>query len=150
LMGAVRRTLLAILCALAGALIGGTLLWFAAAHDQAPSLLRFFAHLPGVNRELVAETGQAMYRQGPSALFSGGLLGFPYKLFAVHAGAQGVPLSTFLLISIPARLVRFSITATLAWVAGRCLKRWTSSSLTRLHVFAWLCIYALHFVMVGR
>ena len=148
LLGAIRRTLLAGLCALAGALIGGALLWFAAAHNEAPSLLRLFTHLPGINLDLVAETGRAMYRQGPSALFNGGLLGQPYKLFAVHAGAQQVPLATFLLISLPARLIRFSITAAIAWLIGRSFKRLSRSALVRLHASVWLCFYAVYFLLI--
>ena len=150
LLGTIRRTLLACLCALAGALIGGAILWFAAANDRGPSLLRLFAHLPGIDRDLVAETGQAIYRQGPNVLFSGGLLGQPYKLFAVHAGAQQVPLATFLLISLPARLLRFIITATIAWVVGWYLKRWPRSRLVRLHTFVWLGFYAVYFLLVQR
>ncbi|MEO6568874.1 MAG: hypothetical protein ABIO94_08935 [Opitutaceae bacterium] len=150
LLGAIRRTLLACLCALAGALLGGTILWCAAAHNGAPSLLRLFSHLPGINRDLVAETGQAMYQQGPNALFGQGFLGHPYKLLAVHAGAQHVPLGTFLLISAPARFLRLSLTATLAWVIGRCLKRWKPATLAQCHAFVWLCFYALYFFLVGR
>jgi membrane protein YqaA with SNARE-associated domain len=144
-----RRALLACVFSLCGALIGGTLLWFAAAeHDAATTLLRWFTHLPGINRDVVAGTGQALYKHGPKALLAGGLLGQPYKLFAVHAGVQQIPLGGFLFFSAVARFARFALTATFASLVGFGLKRWPTPRLLWLHALVWLCFYTVYFLTV--
>jgi membrane protein YqaA with SNARE-associated domain len=143
-----RRVLLACGCALAGALIGGTLLWFAAQNDAAPALLRTFARLPGINRDLVVETGFALHEHGNKAMFTGGLIGQPYKLFAVHAAAQQVPLMGFLLFSAAARLMRFVLTAAIARLAAFGLHRWPESKLLRAHTLVWLCFYTVYFLLI--
>lgn len=143
------RALLACVYALGGALLGGAVLWFAATQsDMATPLLRLFAHLPGINRDLVAATGQALYDHGPKALLAGGLLGQPYKLFAVHAGVQEIPLGGFILFSAVARFARFALTATLAWLVGLGLKRWPKSRVLQLHALVWLCFYTIYFLAV--
>lgn len=143
------RALLAGVSALAGALLGGAGLWFAATdHEIATMLLRGFSHLPGINRDLVAAAGLALHEQGLKALLMGGLLGQPYKLFAVHAGVQEIPLGGFMLFSVAARFIRFALTATIAWLVGRGLKHWPKPRVLQLHALVWLCFYTIYFVAV--
>lgn len=142
------RALAACLYSLGGALLGGTILWLAASqHETATTLLRTFSHLPGINRDVIAETGQALSEHGPKALLAGGLLGQPYKLFAVHASVQEIPWGGFIVFSAVARLARFALTATLAWMAGLGLKRWPTPRLLQLHAVVWLIFYTAYFLM---
>jgi membrane protein YqaA with SNARE-associated domain len=149
LRDSLKRAMLAALCALAGALIGGALLWSAAAqYDAAPALLRSFAHLPGINGALIRETGTALYRNGVETILAGGLLGQPFKLFAVHAGAQQVPLAEFLLFSVAARAGRFALSVGVARLAKLALGNWPLPKLLRLHAVLWLCFYAAYFIIM--
>ena len=138
-----RRALITALCALGGAMIGGTSVWFAARQGAAPQLLDIFAHLPGINRDVIALTGSAIHERGVTSLFAGGVTFQPYKLFAVHAGSQGVPFGLFFIASVAARLGRFVLTATAAWLIGRALPPRTVSY---CHAIFWTVLYLTYFI----
>lgn len=144
-----RRALVACLWAVAGALVGGTALWFAARHDAAQFFLNAFDWLPGISRGLIVRTAQTLNTDGLTALATGALSGQPYKLYAVHAGAQDIPLTGFLIVSAVARFVRFTLTATVAWLAGRVLRHLPEASHLRLHLYCWLIFYSCYFVVMG-
>jgi membrane protein YqaA with SNARE-associated domain len=141
-----RRAWSVILWALAGALLGGVVLWFAAGHGAVGPLFRTFSYLPGINLDLIARTGHALLDEGPRAVVIGGLTGQPYKLFAAHAGAQQLALPVFLVASLIARLLRFVATAFLAWLIGRALQRQPAAVVARLHLLAWAAFYLIYFI----
>ena len=131
------------------ALVGGTALWFAARHDATQFFLNAFDWLPGISRGLIVRIAQALNSDGLTALATGALSGHPYKLYAVHAGAQDIPLTGFLIVSAVARFVRFTLTATVAWLAGRVLHHLPEASRLRLHLYCWLIFYSCYFVVMG-
>lgn len=139
------RALVACGAAVAGALVGGTILWSLSEIEFGSRLLRAFLSLPGINRDLVANVGQAVSEQGAVALFPGMLRGQPYKLFAVHAGVQEISLPLFLGISFVARLGRFLLTAVVAWSCARALRRHPPRVLFRLHALVWVAFYLVYF-----
>ena len=138
-------SVIASLWAVAGALIGGTALWFAARHDATQLLLNAFDWIPGISRELIVRTAQSLNTHGLSALAAGALSGQPYKLFAVHAGAQDLPLLAFLAVSAAARFARFTLTSTVVWLAGRVLRRQSDAFRLNLHAYGWFMFYAVYF-----
>jgi membrane protein YqaA with SNARE-associated domain len=143
-----RSALITSLWAVAGALVGGTALWFAARHGSTQFLLNAFDWIPGISRELIVRTAQSLNAQGFTALFTGALTGQPYKLYAVHAGAQDVPLAAFLAVSAVARFARFLLTAGLVWLAGRALSQQTEAFRLRLHAYGWFAFYTTYFVVM--
>lgn len=147
-LGDFRRALLTGLWALAGALIGGTALWFAARHGATQYLLNAFDWIPGISRELVIRTAQSLDTHGLTALFSGALSGQPGKLYSVHAGAQNLSLAPFLAASAAAQFVRFTLTAALAWSAARALHRRSLASLQRIHAWVWFTFYTAYFMLL--
>jgi membrane protein YqaA with SNARE-associated domain len=92
--------------ALGGALAGGVIMftWGAIQKDSAVHLLE---HVPAISQPLIEEIDHQVKTHGAMATLAGPLAGKPYKVYAVQAGAAGVSLPVFLLISIPARLLRF-------------------------------------------
>ena len=52
---------------------------------------------------------------GVKATFFGPITGRPYKIYAVYAGAKGISFPSFLLVSIPARLLRFILLTWITW-----------------------------------
>ena len=48
-----------------------------------------------------------------------------------------------------ARFVRFTLTATVAWLAGRVLRHLPEASRLRLHLYCWLIFYSCYFVVMG-
>jgi len=91
--------------ALVGALTGGWVMyrWGTSKLDW---LLGIFLKLPAIRNVELERVRAGYQKQGIMALFWGPLLGVPYKIYAVYAH-QFVPLSTFILVSIPARAIRF-------------------------------------------
>jgi membrane protein DedA with SNARE-associated domain len=144
----VRRAALAGLWALLGALLGGIVLWSAARHDSTQFLLNAFDWIPGISRELIVRTAQALHTHGVGAIVTGLLAGQPFKLYAVHAGAQQVTLAAFLAAATAAHLVRFALTVGLVWLVGRALRHRTETFRLRLHLYGWMGFYCAYFVIV--
>lgn len=143
-----RRALLASLWAVAGALIGGTILWFAAHHGATQFLLNAFDWIPGISRDLIIRAAQSLDTHGLTALVTGALSGQPYKLYAVHAGAQNIPLGTFLALSALARFARFLLSATVVALFSRALSQFTAESRQRLHAYGWFTFYTAYFLLM--
>lgn len=150
---AVRRglkpALLACLAALAGALLGGLVMygWGASNPETARAVLDW---VPGIDVTMIAEVQTALNEDGAMAMFLGPLQGVPYKIYAVEAAGAGVGLATFLIISVPARLLRFLMLA----VAVRAILRALSGHVdprfrTGLLAGAWIVFYAAYFTIVG-
>src|SRR3546814_10013508 len=73
--------------ALAGALVGGVLLYFAGRHHEA-ALLALFERLPAIGPVLVARVQAQLQDLGGAGLLVGGFSGAPYKLYAVQAASR--------------------------------------------------------------
>lgn len=128
-----------------GARLGGAIMFLWSQSD--PQAVRaVLALIPAISDPMVAETGQDFGAEGWPAMFIGAFTGVPYKIYAVEAGAQGVSLTSFLALTLPARLPRFLLTAAIAAFAGGWLKKVLSqrSALTILDAF-WVLFSAFCF-----
>ena len=152
-----RRACVASLFATLGALCGGALMfaWGAAQPEAAREVL---VALPGIRPELLDSVRSSLAEHGPLALFGGPLRGVPYKLYAAewgglggNGGNFGGGLAGFLLMSVPARALRFLLVVGLAsLVRRRLLARCSLKACRALHVALWLAFYAWYFqVMRG-
>jgi hypothetical protein len=97
-----------------------------------------------VDRQLEA-TGLLAVLLGPSK-------GIPYKIYAVEWGARTGDFLAFMLISIPARYIRFFLTALGANLIARVLAPWTGRRTiveVPLYVFFWVAFYSFYFVRFG-
>lgn len=140
-----RRALRLGVVAMAGALLGGTLIWWMANHGGAVQLFRVFGWLPGINDLLIWTVGREVMDHGASALFVGALKGQPFKLFVVSGSILKVPLGQFLAYAALARLGRFWMTSALAAACGHLLQRKSARVRHQLHVLFWIGFYALYF-----
>lgn len=140
-----RRALLGCLCAVAGALLGGSLLflWGVRSPEAPAALERFLAVTPDMVRRVEDE----VRTHGFPALFLGPLTGTPYKIYAVQAGRAGWSMPTFLLVSVPARLFRFALMSLMTWwlVSHTRLKSWTIAKRQLAHAACWCAWYAWYF-----
>ncbi len=145
-----KRALLACFWATGGALLGGGILWFIGQNDPAASRA-FFAALPAIDDSMIANVQSQLGIAGLKALFVGPLIGTPYKIYAVEAAHLGYGLGIFLLISLPARLVRFLLVSIVAGGMSKLLSRRLSlRQLQGLHILFWIALYAWYFsVMPG-
>lgn len=146
-----RSSIQASLAALAGALVGGAaVVTFASVSpDRAHGLL---LHVPGINVHLLERVSGQADELGLLAVLFGPLKGIPYKIYAVEWGTRGGALLPFLLISVPARWVRFAFSAILARAIARLIgpltHRRTGIETLTLAII-WIAFYAFYFTRFG-
>jgi membrane protein YqaA with SNARE-associated domain len=139
-----RRALMACAWVLAGALAGGAAMyaWGRAAPETA---VRVVAAVPAVGGKMVEDAGRQLEQSGGAALFLGSITGRPYKIYAVQAAPRGMPLWKFLLVSLPARGLRFVLAVLIAaGLAARLPPRWTPHRRAICVVF-WILFYGVFF-----
>ena len=114
---------------LAGALLGGAVMHAAGRWAPEPTT-RIVASIPGVNPAMIQRVRQEVH-DDPAAMLRAAWQGVPYKLYALEAGRQGRSLPLFLLLSIPARLLRLIPLTLLAAGLGvwfrPAIERWPSA-----------------------
>ncbi len=136
----------ACLAAVGGALAGG-LLMFWWGHTNAPAALVALDFLPAISPGMLAAVAQSLEQQGYLAMLWGPMSGTPYKIYAVQAGALGLSLPVFLLMTVSARLMRFlAVTLLVAFVARRLLAAWSPAAKFLLTLCLWCGFYILYFV----
>jgi membrane protein YqaA with SNARE-associated domain len=145
----IRKASWACLWAVIGSLLGGILMYSWGAHN-ATSAEEFLVRIPAINAEMVEKVGDQVEQGGTKALFLGPPSGRPYKIYAVKAGSQDQGWISFLLVSIPARLIRFLL---LSWLVGwlcHCLFNQVRLRTKRLiHLACWLTFYSWYFMATG-
>jgi len=143
----VRAGLKAITFAIFGALIGGTIMYFFGEHspEQSQSLL---TKIPAIHPKLIERVQAQLSAHGLLAVLIGPTEGIPYKIYATEWGIRGGNLPAFLLTTIPARGIRFLISALLANGIAKAIQPWTkrraSIEMTILTVF-WILFYIFYF-----
>ena len=145
-----RKAFIACVWTLAGALIGGVFIWYLGALNPEP-IRALFTFIPAINAPLIVEVQLQLKNSGLVALFIGPMIGTPYKIYALEAGHIGYGLLPFLLVSIPARLMRFVIVTAVAAAAGHYLKKIVKIGVIRiLHVVVWTAFYVFYFFVMSE
>ena len=140
-----KRAMWACLWALLGALIGGAFIWYMGLVN-ADALRAVFLSIPAINEGMMNNVRDQLQNSGLVALFIGPFVGTPYKLYALEAAQLGYGLFIFLLISIPARLMRFIIVTIVSAAASRALNRFVGiRTLQVMHVCVWVAFYSWYF-----
>jgi membrane protein YqaA with SNARE-associated domain len=101
-----RRGLSAMIAALIGAVVGGSVMYILAMNNPS-GLNMFLTRVPLIDSTLVNDVANKMRADGLITLLNGPLRGTPYKIYAAQAGEQSLSFLYFLLMTIPARLERF-------------------------------------------
>jgi hypothetical protein len=136
-----RAGLKAAAAASAGALIGGSLLYFWGLCS--PQLaLRFLSHVPGIHDPLIARVGTELEARGLVAMLQGPLQGTPYKIYAVQWGILHGSWGSFLLVSVPARAGRFLLSVLVPFALRRFVRPWILAC-------AWTAFYIYYFWTFG-
>lgn len=144
-----RRAMWACAWATIGALVGGLVIWWIGAVNPEP-VRAIFESIPAINEQMIANVQDQLGDRGLLALFIGPLIGTPYKIYALEAAGAGYGLLIFLLISIPARLMRFVIVTTVSAAGSYVLGKVMSIGVLRLlHVVVWTSFYAWYFHVMG-
>jgi len=138
-----RRSVRALAWTVAGALVGGSILyWFGASNPHAATSM--LAHIPLIDPVMIAEVGRQTEADGAIAVMKGPLSGIPYKIFAAQAGSIGVSFFQFLILSIPGRLERMLpvvLACALAGRVGKDLVRQKTPLVLGAYLGMWALIY---------
>jgi membrane protein YqaA with SNARE-associated domain len=141
---ALKKLRAALFCCLpvtAGALVGGSAMYWLGTQN-ADETLRAVDIVPAISPQMIDRVGHRMERDGIAPMVVGAFIGTPYKIYAVKAGALGIPLPLFLLVSIPARLLRFVAVSLLVHGIARSLRGWSDRGKIRLLTAFWIVFYA--------
>jgi membrane protein YqaA with SNARE-associated domain len=143
-----RRALLASLAATGGALLGGALMWAWAAAD-AGTAFAMLERVPAVSPAMLARVREELVASGWLAVLFGPARGTPYKLYAATSAALGMGLGGLLLVTVPARLVRFvALSLLAAWLGRGPLAGWSLAARQRLHLALWTVFYGAYFALL--
>jgi hypothetical protein len=141
----------AVAACLGGALLGGLLMYLAAA-DSPERMRTLLERVPAIDADFIAATGAALQEQYGSQMLRAGFSGVPYKILAVESAAQGQSLATFLGWSLPARLSRWVLIVLLArGVTLFVRSRFAAADrlLWTLWGVGWSIVYAVYFTLMG-
>lgn len=144
------RTVALRLClwTLGGALSGGVVMYLWGRHDveQAGNAL---TKVPAIGEAMLVRVGGELEQLGSLATFLGPLTGTPYKIYAALSPEAGISLGAFLLISVPARLIRFLLVAAItSWISGTWLDGWSYRSRLGLLLALWGAFYSVYFLVM--
>lgn len=138
--------LVACIYALAGALVGGTIMYYWG-QANIKTVARVLEKIPAIQHADLESVRLDLEKSGIKAIFWGPIYGIPYKIYAAHAHLI-TSIFMFLLISIPARMVRFALVAlTLPYVIEKLLPRASPALQIQAVIFLWVIIYAVYFFL---
>lgn len=139
----VRRALTASAYAVAGACLGGMLMWHLA-RDYPAEVRAFLDYVPAISAEMIARVQDEVRDDAVSAMLAGAFSGTPYKIFAAAAPGAGISRLEFLAVSVPARALRFVLLVLVTAILNRLAAPWLSSRSRSGLLFAgWIIFYAV-------
>jgi len=142
----------AALAAVGGALVGGGIMYSAAGYFP-QNIHDLLLNVPAIHEDLIAKVDSQVSSHGVVAAFIGPAEGIPYKIYAYHWGRRHENLLVFLLITIPARGIRFLLAVVLANAIARSLKRWTKRRILPeivILLLFWIVFYVFYFLHFSR
>jgi membrane protein YqaA with SNARE-associated domain len=143
-----RRATKACLWVLVGALVGGIAM-FCWGHYDLKCAEKFLTAVPAIDEELLNKVEQQIDDDGVKATFFGPMAGRPYKIYAVYAGAKDISFPSFLLVSIPARLLRFILLTWITWwVASKLLTKLQTRKKAFVLTAVWIAFYSWYFAIM--
>jgi membrane protein DedA with SNARE-associated domain len=143
-----RAALLAAGWAVAGAVLGGLVMYRWGARDPA-SATAALDRLPAIAPATIEAVREELARHGLVAVLTGGFTGIPYKTYAATAAAAGIDLPLFLAASGPLRALRFVLTVLIVdWLNRRLANRWSLPRRSGLLMAAWAAFYAAFFAIM--
>jgi len=138
---------------LAGALAGGALTYGVANELQPSRSEAVLDGVPTVNDTAIRRVEREMRDDGTRSIVYGPLrMGTPYKLYARAAAVEDETLGSFVLWSIPGRLVRMLPVTLLAALVGLFARSRIAArprTVLALYGALWLAVYVVYVVRVG-
>ena len=143
-----KRGLWAMMAAIVGAMVGGSLMYSLAMRDVSTVNL-FLERIPLINSEMISEIANKMQADGLITMVNGPLRGIPYKIYAAQAGGQALPYLSFLFFTVLARLERLLPVTLLAGALGKRFRDFIkrhAKIVVALYALTWGIIYFLYYL----
>jgi membrane protein YqaA with SNARE-associated domain len=139
-----RKGLIACLYALAGAMVGGLVMYYLG-QANAPFMNELMNKIPAIRTMDILKVQSDLQSSGITAVLFGPTLGIPYKLYAVNAHSV-MSITAFVLISIPARIIRFILIALImSFASERFLAKLSAAGKLRIVLILWIAFYVVYF-----
>lgn len=139
--------LIACFYSLAGALVGGALMFWWGVHNF-NSVSTVIDAIPAINQGMLARVQLELTEQGMLAVMLGPLSGTPYKTYAIYAANTGISVWWFLLISIPARLIRFIVVTVISYYLSQFITQKTHFNPLVVIIAIWSLFYGGYFYIM--
>lgn len=137
--------LIACCYSLLGALLGGLVMYYWGYSNQL-AVNQFLERIPAIDMELINSVKISLNEQGVTSVLFAPLSGIPYKIYAAQAAAQDVSLQSFLLISIPARIIRFMLITIFFHFALQAInKKINKKHNLAIILVSWVSFYLFYF-----
>lgn len=146
-----RRGLHAAVWALAGAIVGGALMYGIGASIEPDRSTQILDAVPAISVPMIEDVERQMRDQGTQVMTLGPLRGTPYKIYARTAGLRNHAFAGFVLWTVPARIVRFLLSALLVSIAANLARRFLRQPgwITGLYAVFWIVFYGSYFAIRG-
>jgi len=145
-----KRARIACIWALIGAIFGGTLMYVWGAIDSSSSQT-FLNILPAISTDMIASVKNNLNTNGITAMLLGPISGIPYKIYAVQSGNLNINIIYFILVTIPARLIRFLIITTISHLFVKIILKTSKSYIKSLfHAVIWSAFYIFYFITMPK
>ncbi|MGV6800864.1 MAG: hypothetical protein ACWA5L_02960 [bacterium] len=134
--------------------LGGLILYLLGQHHIS-ALRAIFTYIPAISPALIDQVADNVSTNWAFLMLRGAVMGQPYKLYAAEAGHVGIYLPFFLMMSVAARMARFSLAISLTWVAQLFIDRLALDMSRKkgqkiaLWGLVWVLIYAFYFYKMG-
>jgi membrane protein YqaA with SNARE-associated domain len=138
--------LVACLYALSGALAGGTIMFYWGRADI-EKVSRILIMIPAIRPKDIERIRSDLQKSGVVAILFGPIIGIPYKIYAAYAHSV-MSIFRFLLISIPARIVRFVLlTFATPYIIDKLLPNAPYMLQVQVVLILWVIFYSIYFVV---
>ena len=138
--------LIACLYALAGAVAGGFVMYYFG-RTNVQHLNELLVKIPAIRTKDIQRVQSDLNRSGVVAVLFGPLRGIAYKIYAINAHSA-MSIYVFLLISIPARVIRFILTALItAFASEKFLSALSSANKVWVILICWISFYTIYFIL---
>jgi membrane protein YqaA with SNARE-associated domain len=143
------EALIACLYTLAGAMTGGSIMYFTGRVDV-QKWNKLLSKIPAIRSRDIQKVQVDLTRSGIKAVLTGPPQGIPYKIYAVNAHSV-MSIWAFLLISIPARVIRFIIVAVMTtFLSERFLSAFSMANKIWITLLMWAIFYTVYFIAKRR
>jgi len=131
--------------ALLGAIVGGAIM-YSLGFRNSSNIADYLKLLPDVDPKYLEEVKNSLQNNGLIVIFDGPIKGIPYKIYALYSGELELNFLNFILLSIPARAMRFLLTILISnFISKIIVKKVSLRGKQLIILLFWILFYTFNF-----